>query len=105
MAQPADGAEFRTSAAIVATLLAAAGRITSLTRNARLKPRSSLASAIGIKHPRIAQKAQGAMGGSFNTREFFHGRSPLALRNVKWLFILAGSSSRKRIIRKTSITR
>ena len=78
-----------TSAAIVATLLAAAGRITALVRNARLKPRSSLASAIGIKHPRIAQKAQGAMGGSFNTREFFHGRSPLALRNVKWLFILA----------------
>jgi sulfite dehydrogenase (quinone) subunit SoeC len=78
-----------TSAAIVATLLAAAGRITSLARNARLKPRSSLASAIGIRHPRIAQKAQGAMGGSFNTREFFHGRSPLALRNVKWLFILA----------------
>jgi DMSO reductase anchor subunit len=78
-----------TSAAIVATLLAAAGRITSLVRNARLKPRSSLASAIGVKHPRIAQKAQGAMGGSFNTREFFHGRSALALRNVKWLFILA----------------
>jgi DMSO reductase anchor subunit len=75
-------------AAIVATLLAAAGRIASLVRNARLKPRSSLASAIGVKHPRIAQKAQGAMGGSFNTREFFHGRGALALRNVKWLFLL-----------------
>jgi DMSO reductase anchor subunit len=76
-------------AALVATVLAGAGRGAALVRNARLKPRSSLASAIGIKHPRIAQKAQGAMGGSFNTREFFHGRSPLALRNVKWLFILA----------------
>jgi DMSO reductase anchor subunit len=76
-------------AAIAATLLAAAGRIASLVRNARLKPRSSLASAIGVKHPRIAQKAQGAMGGSFNTREFFHGRSAFALRNVKWLFIAA----------------
>jgi DMSO reductase anchor subunit len=75
-------------AAIAATLLAAAGRIASLVRNARLKPRSSLASAIGVKHPRIAQKAQGAMGGSFNTREFFHGRGALALRNVKWLFLL-----------------
>ena len=30
------------------------------------------------------------MGGSFNTREFFHGRTPCALRNVKWLF-LAGA--------------
>lgn len=76
-------------AAIAATALAAAGRIASLARNARLKPRSSMASAIGVKHPRIAQKAQGAMGGSFNTREFFHGRSAAALRNVKWLFLLA----------------
>jgi DMSO reductase anchor subunit len=77
------------AAAIAATALAAAGRIATLARNARLKPRSTMASAIGIKHPRIAQKAQGAMGGSFNTREFFHGRSVLALRNVKWLFLVA----------------
>ncbi|MCD6040712.1 MAG: reductase anchor subunit (DmsC) [Burkholderiales bacterium] len=76
-------------AALAATLLAGAGRVASLVRNARLKPRSSLQSAIGIKHPRIAQKAQGAIAGSFNTREFFHGRGPLALRNVKWLFLAA----------------
>jgi DMSO reductase anchor subunit len=76
-------------AAILATALAGAGRVASLARNARLKPRSSLSSAIGIKHPRIAQKAQGAIAGSFNTREFFHGRGPLVLRNVKWLFIAA----------------
>ena len=76
-------------AAILATIVAAAGRIASLVRNAKLKPRSSLQSAIGIKHPRIAQKAQGAIAGSFNTREFFHGRGPLLLRNVKWLFIAA----------------
>ena len=77
------------SAAIAATLLAAAGRGAALARNARLKPRSTLASAIGVKHPRIAQKAQGAMGGSFNTREFFHGRSAAALRSVKWFFLAA----------------
>jgi DMSO reductase anchor subunit len=77
------------SAALLATALAAAGRAAALVRNARLRPRSSLASAIGVKHPRIAQKAQGAMGGSFNTREFFHGRSAAALRSVKWLFLLA----------------
>jgi len=76
-------------AAILATIVAAAGRIASLVRNAKLKPRSSLQTAIGIKHPRIAQKAQGAIAGSFNTREFFHGRGPLVLRNVKWLFIAA----------------
>jgi DMSO reductase anchor subunit len=76
-------------AALAATLLAAAGRIASLARNAHLKPRSTLASAIGIKHPRIVQKAQGAMGGSFNTREFFHGRTAAALRGVKWFFLAA----------------
>lgn len=76
-----------TGAALLCTLLAAASRTASLVRNARIKPRSSLQSAIGIKHPRIAQKAQGAIAGSFNTREFFHGRGPLVLRNVKWLFL------------------
>ena len=49
---------------------------------------SSLQTAIGIKHPRIVQKAQGFMGGSFNTREFFHGRSVEWLRGVKWVFLL-----------------
>ena len=28
------------------------------------------------------------MGGSFNTREFFHGRSTEMLRSVKWTFLL-----------------
>ena len=41
-----------------------------------------------MKHPRIVQKAQGFMGGSFNTREFFHGRSFAWLRAVKWAFLL-----------------
>lgn len=69
------------------TLSGLAARSASLWRNARLKPRSNLQTAIGIKHPRIVQKAQGFMGGSFNTREFFHGRAPGVLRSVKWLFI------------------
>ncbi|MBY0266077.1 MAG: DMSO reductase, partial [Burkholderiales bacterium] len=59
----------------------------ALLRNDRLKPKSTLQTAIGINHPRVVQKAQGFMGGSFNTREFFHGRSPGTLRVVKWLFI------------------
>jgi hypothetical protein len=28
------------------------------------------------------------MGGSFNTREFFHGRTADMLRSVKWSFLL-----------------
>jgi DMSO reductase anchor subunit len=76
------------SAAAGLTLLAWVTRAASLVRNARLKPKSSLQSAIGIKHPRIVQKAQGFMGGSFNTREFFHGKTTELLRSVKWGFLL-----------------
>lgn len=74
--------------AIIITLLAFAGRVAALLRNARLKPKSTLQTAIGIKHPRIVQKSQGFMGGSFNTREFFHGKSESFLRSVKPVFLL-----------------
>ncbi len=63
-------------------------RIASLVRNARLRPKSTMASAIGIAHPRIVQKAQGFMGGSYNTREFFHRRPDLLVRAVRWSFLL-----------------
>ena len=71
------------------TLAALLGRSASLIRNARLKPRSTLQTAIGVKHPRIVQSSQGFMGGSFNTREFFHGMSSAWMRSVKWIFLLA----------------
>jgi DMSO reductase anchor subunit len=75
-------------AAILATLLAAGMRFAALLRNQNLRPRSTLQTAIGVKHPAIAQKAQGAMGGSFNTREFFHGRAPALLGRVRAGFLL-----------------
>jgi DMSO reductase anchor subunit len=75
--------------ALLITVIGLISRVASLIRNARLKPRSTLQSAIGIKHPRIVQKTQGAMGGSFNTREFFHGRSAGFLRSLKWWFLAA----------------
>ncbi|MBK6616720.1 DmsC/YnfH family molybdoenzyme membrane anchor subunit [Ottowia sp.] len=76
------------TAALVFTAAGFVGRGLSLRRNARLKPKSTLQSAIGIRHPKITQRAMGFMGGSFNTREFFHGRSGGALRQVKWAFLL-----------------
>lgn len=76
------------SCALVLTAAAFVGRAAALVRNARLRPRSTLQTAIGIKHPRVVQKAQGMMGGAFNTREFFHGRTRAFLRSVKWLFLL-----------------
>jgi DMSO reductase anchor subunit len=75
-------------AAMAFTIAGLATRIASLVRNSRLKFKSTLQSAIGIHHPRIVQKSQGFMGGSFNTREFFHGRTKTFLRSVKWAFLV-----------------
>ncbi len=74
--------------ATIITAAALVTRVTSLIRNARIRHRSSLQTAIGVRHARIAQTAQGFMGGSFNTREFFHGASPMLLRSLKWVFLL-----------------
>jgi len=74
-------------AALVVGAAAYLGRLAALWRNARLRPKSTLASAIGVKHPKIVQIAQGAMGGSFNTREFFHGRPREVVRAVRWAFL------------------
>jgi sulfite dehydrogenase (quinone) subunit SoeC len=73
--------------AIGLTALGLLSRSAALVRNGRIRHRSSLQSAIGIHHPRIVQKSQGLMGGSYNTREFFHGRKRSVLRSVKWFFL------------------
>ena len=74
--------------ALILTLLAAAARVASLVRNARLRPKSTLQSAIGVNHPKVTQTSQGFMGSSFNTREFFHGKSRPFVQGVKWAFLL-----------------
>ena len=72
----------------LATLLAALTRWHSLRRNAALRPVSTLQSATGIAARKLVQKSMGMSAGAFNTREFFHGASQLALRNVRWAFVL-----------------
>jgi sulfite dehydrogenase (quinone) subunit SoeC len=74
--------------AIIITLMAFISRSFSLFRNARIKHKSSVQTAIGIRHNNIQQKAQGAMGGSYNTREYFHGRTVFFLKSIKWFFLL-----------------
>jgi len=74
--------------AVIFTLMALLSRFFSLHRNAHLKPRSTLQSAIGVRHQVVVQKAQGFTGGSFNTREFFHGRSPATLNWVRSGFLV-----------------
>ena len=75
-------------AALAFTALALASRAASLARNARLRPKSTLQSAIGMRERRIEQKSQGFMGGSFNTREFFHGVAVHRFEAIKWAFIV-----------------
>lgn len=74
--------------ALLFTLLAFIFRSASLIRNKRLRPKSDLRSAIGVRHSNMAQKAQGAMGGSFNTREYFHGKKAAFVKSVKYIFIV-----------------
>jgi DMSO reductase anchor subunit len=74
--------------AIGLTTVALVVRAAMLARNARLRPKSTVQSAIGVKHPKVVQKSQGAIGGSFNTREFSPGRSRSFLRSVKWVFLV-----------------
>ncbi len=79
---------FYLSWALILTTLAALGRGASLLRNRKLRYKSTPQTAIGVRHTKVVQKSQGSMGGSFNTREFFHGKSELLVRNIRTLFLL-----------------
>jgi len=74
--------------AIALTILVFITRSASLYRNSRIKHKSTVQSAIGIRHNKIQQKTQGAMGGSFNTREYFHGKKPMFLKSIKFIFMI-----------------
>ncbi|MFP4062923.1 MAG: sulfite dehydrogenase subunit SoeC [Halochromatium sp.] len=74
--------------AVIATLLGLGTRSASLVRNAKLKHRSNLQTAIGIRHRGIVQKAQGFSADSFNTREFFHHQSPETLKRIRLIFLV-----------------
>ena len=75
--------------AILLALAAFVSRLASLMRNKKLRSPSTLQSAIGIHHPTIRQLAQGAMGGSFNTRAFIHGYGPTLVKLARRYFLLA----------------
>ncbi|MCG8100772.1 MAG: dimethyl sulfoxide reductase anchor subunit [Candidatus Thiodiazotropha taylori] len=74
--------------AVVATLLGAITRGASLYRNSDFRCKISMQSAIGVHHAKLHQKAQGFMGGAFNTREFFHGKSDALLQMLRYGFLL-----------------
>ncbi|MCU7874302.1 MAG: dimethyl sulfoxide reductase anchor subunit [Candidatus Thiodiazotropha sp. (ex Lucinoma annulata)] len=74
--------------AVVATTLGAISRGSSLYRNSKFRCKVDMQSAIGVHHSQLHQKAQGFMGGSFNTREFFHGKSDGFLLMIRYIFLL-----------------
>lgn len=75
--------------AIIFTVLALITRSASLIRNRFfIKPKSDMRSAIGINHENIKQISQGSMGGSFNTREYFHGKSAGFVSTMKIVFLV-----------------
>ena len=80
--------DFYAGWAILLTIAGLVTRISSLIRNKRIKHKSSINTAIGIRHAKVEQKAQGFMAGSFNTREFFHGAPENIFKLVKWSFLV-----------------
>jgi DMSO reductase anchor subunit len=86
--QGSELTDFYAGWSIVLTLAALITRVSSLIRNKRIKHKSSLNTAIGIRHAKIEQKAQGFMAGSFNTREFFHGAPDAVFNLIKWSFLV-----------------
>jgi DMSO reductase anchor subunit len=57
-------------------------------RNRGLKPKSNLSTATGIKGSNIRQTSMGLMGGSFNTREFFHHQTDRVIANLRKIILL-----------------
>jgi sulfite dehydrogenase (quinone) subunit SoeC len=76
--------------AIILSLVALTVRWMSVQRNAAIRHKSTLQSATGIPSHKLLQKSMGMSAGSFNTREFFHGASDIAVKNVKWIFVWLG---------------
>jgi DMSO reductase anchor subunit len=79
---------FYGSWAIILTVAGLVTRTVSLYRNAHIKAVSNVQSAIGIRHNRVQQSAMGMMGGSYNTREYFHGKTAAFLKSVKYIFLV-----------------
>jgi len=74
--------------AIIITAFAFFTRGGSLIRNSRIKAKSTLQTAIGIRHTKIQQKAMGMQGGSMNTRDFFHHKTAAFMKIIKWSFMI-----------------
>jgi len=77
--------------AIVLTGAAMIIRAWMLSRNKQLREsqKSTTQTATGFRNPNVRQTSMGLMGGSYNTREFFHGQTEAFIKNIKAIFIIA----------------
>jgi DMSO reductase anchor subunit len=73
-----------------AILVATAVRFATLARNGTVRLPSTLQSATGIRSARLTQMSMGMSAGSFNTREFSHGRTPATVARVTLAAVGAG---------------
>lgn len=76
--------------ALLVTGLALGTKLFQLWRNGRIKPKSTMKSAIGVHHQQIRQLTQGFLGASFNTTEFVAPGGPDAVRAFNLAGLLAG---------------
>jgi DMSO reductase anchor subunit len=83
-----DLINFYTGWAIVITIIAFIVRVASLIRNCRLMSKTTIQTAIGIRHNKVEQLSMGMMGGSFNTREYFSGKTRAFAQSIKWIFLV-----------------
>jgi sulfite dehydrogenase (quinone) subunit SoeC len=78
-------------ACAVALALATASRLLTHWRNRRLPPKTTVQTALGIRHPRIVQTSQGMTAPTFGTREFFHGQGAARVRWVQLAALVLGA--------------
>jgi DMSO reductase anchor subunit len=75
-------------ATLVALPIAGFWRVLAQWRALTLAPKTTLGSAIGVRHPRIVPISAGMTAPTFGTREFMHGHGPAALWAVRILAAL-----------------
>ena len=73
--------------AISLTFVALVSRLLSLRRNKKLRPKSTIQSALGINNPKINQISSGAMSPTYNRHLFSHGKTRFFIRSIKWIFL------------------
>ena len=82
-----QASNYMAAVALGLTSIALIFRLISLRRNKKLRPKSTIQSALGIKNSKINQTSSGAMAPSYNRHQFSHGKTVLFIRSIKWIFL------------------